>query len=47
MEGALLSALSFVLSAQKKGIKKGRNTLAVFRPTSTYENNPFWKGYQY
>jgi len=24
--------------------KKGRNTLAVFRPTSTYENNPFGKG---
>ena len=33
------------LITQKIGHKKGRNTLAVFRPTSTYENNPFWKGY--
>jgi hypothetical protein len=26
------------------GTKKAENTLAVFRPTSTYENNPFGKG---
>jgi len=25
-------------------IKKGRKTLAVFGPTSTYEKQPFWEG---
>jgi len=29
------------------GIKKAEKTLAVFRPTSTYENNPFGKGCWY
>jgi len=33
------------LSNFLRGLKKGRNTLAVFDPTSTYEKQPFWEGY--
>jgi hypothetical protein len=29
----------------KNVTKKAEKTLAVFRPTSTYENNPYEKGY--
>jgi len=43
----MTKTIKFIGKNQNIKHKKGRKTLAVRRPTSTYENNPFWKGYKY